>query len=259
MKKAIISVVLLLLITAVFCADKKEEISVTILYDNYLFTEGLKTDWGFACLINGTEKTILFDTGRYGETFLYNIDALTVNPQDAELTVLSHFHDDHVDGLIPFLGRNSDLSIYMPVSFPDSFKNEVAEKGAEVISVTDPVNICKNVYLTGEMGAEIKEQAIILDTEKGVVLITGCAHPGIVDIIKRTKEVVKKDIYLVCGGFHLSRHSEDEVKKIISEFKELGVMNAGPTHCTGKRAIELFKEAYGENFVQLGAGRVLMF
>ena len=259
MKKAIVSVVLLFLITVIFCADKKQEISVTILYDNYLFTEGLKTQWGFSCIVNGTEKTILFDTGTNSDTLFYNIDKLNVNSQDAELIVLSHFHTDHTGGLIPFLGRNSDVSVYMPVSFPDEFKSETAEKGAEVISVTDPVEICSNVFLTGEMGTEIKEQAIILDTEKGVVLITGCAHPGIVDIIKRTKEVVKKDIYLVCGGFHLSLHSEEDVKKIISDFKELGVMNVGPTHCTGKRAIELFKEAYGENFVQMGAGKVLTF
>ena len=90
-------------------------------------------------------------------------------------------------------------------AFRDVLFQDVKQTGADTVGVEEPVQICKNVHTTGEMGVQIKEQALILDTSKGLVVITGCAHPGIVDIVKKAKEVVKKDIDLVFGGFHLSR------------------------------------------------------
>lgn len=259
MKRIFLFSVLLLTVTAVFCGGGKKEITATVLFDNYLYKEGLKTDWGFACLIEGMEKTILLDTGWHGDTLLYNIDELNVDAQSVDIIVLSHYHNDHVGGLMTFLDRNSNVSVYMAVSFPDSFKKQVEETGAEVIPVDKPVEICKGVYSTGEMGDKIKEQGIILDTPEGAVVITGCAHPGISGMVKRSKEVIKKNIYLVFGGFHLSQHPEEAVAEIIGDFKNMGVENAGPTHCTGRRAIEMFKESYGDNFIKIGAGRVLTF
>jgi len=87
--------------------------------------------------------------------------------------------------------------------------------------------------------------------------MTGCAHPGIADMVKRAKNVLNKKIYLVFGGFHLMSKSENEVKEIINQFRDLGVMNVGATHCTGDGAIKLFKEAYGENFIRMGVGKKL--
>ena len=98
---------------------------------------------------------------------------------------------------------------------------------------------------------------MILDTSKGLVVITGCAHPGIVDIVRKAKEILDKEIYLVFGGFHLLQHSAQQVEKIIEQFKDLGVQKVGATHCTGDKAIEMFKKAYGDNFVTLGVGKAL--
>lgn len=235
----------------------EETITITILYDNYDFKEGLKSDWGFACLIEGKEKTILFDAGTKADLFFHNINALKVNPKDVELVAISHNHGDHTGGLSRFLDENSKVSVYIPVSFPPAFARSVQDKGAEVVRVDEPVKICEGVYLTGEMGHMIKEQSLVLDTNKGLVVITGCAHPGIVDIIKRSKEIINKDIYLVLGGFHLIGKPETELQDIIRDFKDLGVMKVGATHCTGDPAIELFKKAYGELFVQMGVGRII--
>jgi 7,8-dihydropterin-6-yl-methyl-4-(beta-D-ribofuranosyl)aminobenzene 5'-phosphate synthase len=235
-----------------------DPITMTILYDNYIFNEGPKTDWGFSCIIKGTEKTILFDTGTKSDILFHNINKLNVNPKDVELVAISHIHGDHTGGLFAFLDENNKVTAYLPASFPDEFVSRVEKAGAKVVPVDKSVEICKGVSLTGEMGVQIKEQSLILNTSKGLVVITGCAHPGIVDIVKRAKEVVDKKIYLVCGGFHLFKNkSEDEVKEIIREFKDLGVMKVGATHCTGDKAIELFKEAYKENFVQMGVGKVI--
>lgn len=235
-----------------------KQIEITILYDNYLFTEGLKTDWGFSCIIKGTEKTILFDTGTKSDIFFHNIGKLEVNLKDVEIVAISHNHGDHTGGLNSFLGVNNGVTVYLPSSFPQQFFKNVEQKGAKTISVDKPVEICKDVFSTGEMGIQIKEQALILNTNKGLIVITGCAHPGIVGIVKRAKDVLNKKIYLVFGGFHLMSKSENEVKEIISQFRELGVMKVGATHCTGDGAIKLLREAYGENFIRMGAGKKIL-
>lgn len=260
MKKVIALFICLILILSVAekaSAYEVDRIKITILYDNYLFSEGTKTDWGFSCIIEGTEKTILFDTGTKSDILFHNINFLKVNPEDVELVAISHNHGDHTGGLFSFLDKNNKVLVYLPISFPGTFVNRVKEKKAKVISVDKPVEICKDVFLTGEMGRQIKEQSVILDTSKGLVVITGCAHPGIVSIVKRAKEILDKKIYLVLGGFHLMRKSEAEVKDIINDFIKLGVLKVGATHCTGDRAIEFFKEAYGKNYIQMGVGKVI--
>jgi 7,8-dihydropterin-6-yl-methyl-4-(beta-D-ribofuranosyl)aminobenzene 5'-phosphate synthase len=259
MKRSLfLSVILILIFAGNVNSYGPEEnpITITTIYDNYIFNEGPKTDWGFSCIIKGTEKTILFDTGTKSDILFHNINKLNVNPKDVELVAISHIHGDHTGGLFAFLDENNKVTVYLPASFPDEFVSRVEKAGAKVVPVDKSVEICKGIFLTGEMGIQIKEQSLILNTSKGLVVITGCAHPGIVDIVKRAKEVVDKKIYLVCGGFHLMNKSEDEVKEIIREFKDLGVMKVGATHCTGDKAIELFKEAYKENFVQMGVGKI---
>jgi 7,8-dihydropterin-6-yl-methyl-4-(beta-D-ribofuranosyl)aminobenzene 5'-phosphate synthase len=260
MKRSLfLSVILILIFAGNVNSYGPEEnpITITTIYDNYIFNEGPKTDWGFSCIIKGTEKTILFDTGTKSDILFHNINKLNVNPKDVELVAISHIHGDHTGGLFAFLDENNKVTVYLPASFPDEFVSRVEKAGAKVVPVDKSVEICKGIFLTGEMGIQIKEQSLILNTSKGLVVITGCAHPGIVDIVKRAKEVVDKKIYLVCGGFHLMNKSEDEVKEIIREFKDLGVMKVGATHCTGDKAIELFKEAYKENFVQMGVGKII--
>jgi 7,8-dihydropterin-6-yl-methyl-4-(beta-D-ribofuranosyl)aminobenzene 5'-phosphate synthase len=263
-KKILIMTCLVLLVPMRFItsteksSDKqKQQISITILYDNYVFTEGLKSDWGFSCLLTGTEKTILFDTGTKGELLLQNIEKLKINPKDVEIVVISHNHGDHTGGLLAFLGKNSNVSVYLPPSCSGSFIQEVKGTGAKVVIPDAPVEICKGVLLTGPMGEQIIEQSMIVDTTEGAVVITGCSHPGIVNIIRKSKAIISKEIHLVFGGFHLLRKSDDELKQTISEFKKLGVKKAGPTHCTGDRAIQMFKQEYGSDFVQMGVGRKL--
>lgn len=229
----------------------------TILYDNYVFKQGTKSDWGFSCLIEGMEKTILFDTGTKRNILIYNISQMKVVLNEIDQIVISHNHRDHTGGLISVLEKNCNVSVYLPESFPDSFIKQVEEKGAKIVMVSEPVEICKDVFSTGEMGFQIKEQGLILDTPKGLVVVVGCSHPGIVEMLERAKEVLNKNIYLVFGGFHLRRYTDQQVKEIIYRFKKLGVTKVGATHCTGDRAIALFKEAYGENYVQIGTGNIL--
>lgn len=228
----------------------------TILYDNYLHKEGTKPDWGFSCLIEGAEKTILFDTGTNPEILMHNVEQLEVDLEKVEQIVISHEHYDHTGGLNGVLEKNHEVSVYLPVSFPYEFVRNVETRNAEVVSIDEPFEIRKNVYSTGEMGDQIKEQSLILNTDKGLVIVTGCSHQGIVAILKRAKELFDRPIHLVFGGFHLGAKSKAELEEIIRNFKEIGVERCGATHCTGDEAIGMFKKAFGENYVPMGTGKV---
>ena len=238
---------------------EKNTVKMTILYDNYVFTEGTKTAWGFSCFIEGTEKIILFDTGGEGEVLMFNINKLNINPESVEMIVISHNHWDHTGGLFTFLEKKSRIPVYLPHSFPGEFVDKVKDAGASVILINEPAEICKDVFSTGEIEGPVNEQSLIVNTNKGIVVVTGCSHPGIVNIVKKAQEIMGEEVYLVFGGFHLMRHSEKDVKEIISQFRELGVKKCGATHCTGDKQIDLFKEAYGNDYIEMGTGRVLEF
>jgi 7,8-dihydropterin-6-yl-methyl-4-(beta-D-ribofuranosyl)aminobenzene 5'-phosphate synthase len=107
------------------------------------------------------------------------------------------------------------------------------------------------------MGHGLKEQSLIIDTQNGIVLVTGCAHPGIIEIIEKAKTIARENIYMVIGGWHLFSTSEREIKGIIDAFLRMGIQKVAPCHCTGDLAIALFRKAYGENFIQAGAGRII--
>ena len=234
-----------------------KNLSITVSYDNNPYKERLTTAWGFSCVIRGTEKTILFDTGGDGSILLTNLEELGINPKEIDLVVLSHIHGDHVGGLPSFLRKNPEVVVYLPKSFPKGFKDGVKEYGAKVVEVQGPLKICQEVYSTGELGTWIKEQSLIIYTEKGMIVITGCAHPGIIRIVDKAKGLVKDDVLLVMGGFHLGGESKGEIEKIVSSFRKLGVSYVGPCHCSGDAARQLFKKEYGENFINVGVGRVV--
>jgi len=156
-----------------------------------------------------------------------------------------------------FLEKNSDVTVYLPVSFPTKFKDKVQGYGAKVVDVEEPMKICANVHSTGQLGKWIKEQALIIRTKRGLIVITGCAHPGIVKIVNAAKDFVKDDILLVMGGFHLEWATRGKIEKIILAFKQSGVRCAGPCHCTGEKARSLFEEHFGKNYISVGAGKVI--
>lgn len=234
-------------------------IKITILYDNYCALEGTKTDWGFSCLVEGADKTILFDTGTQGDILWHNIKALKVDIDKVDLIVISHMHGDHTGGLNSVLEKNPRVTVYLPASAPEAFVQGVQKAGASVERAKDPQEISRNVYLTGEMRGPANEQSLFLETSQGLVIVTGCAHPGIVSIIKKAMEIIPKKPYAVLGGFHLGGKSKEEILAIIQEFRKAGVSKCGPTHCTGDQAIGLFKEEYGQDFLAMGTGRVLEF
>jgi 7,8-dihydropterin-6-yl-methyl-4-(beta-D-ribofuranosyl)aminobenzene 5'-phosphate synthase len=229
-------------------------ITITIVYDNNRGDARLATAWGFACLVEGSERTVLFDTGADSATLLSNMITLGIDAGDVDAVVVSHVHGDHLGGLAGFLEQNSDVSVYLPQSFPQSTKDATTDAGAELIEVDGPVRICRQVLSTGQLGTTIKEQSLLVETSQGLVVITGCAHPGVVSIVSRAKELTGRQIHLVLGGFHLGGASEAEIGAIVDAFVEMGVEKVAPCHCSGDAARALFAEVYGDDFILTGAG-----
>lgn len=240
--------------------DKSEsDIKVTIIYDNYDFLDGLKSDWGFSCLIELSDKTILFDTGARPSVFEKNFKALNIDPKSVDIVVVSHDHYDHTGGLSTFLEWNNNVPVYVLKSFSDKTKEIITENNSKAVYEQELTEIFKNVFLSGELQGKTEEQSLAINTDKGLVIITGCSHPGINKILEHFKTSLNKDIYMVFGGFHLMRMNDEEIEQIITKMKSLGVQKCGATHCTGKKQIKQFKDAFGENYVPMGVGNVVEF
>jgi 7,8-dihydropterin-6-yl-methyl-4-(beta-D-ribofuranosyl)aminobenzene 5'-phosphate synthase len=237
-------------------------LTVTIIYDNYPAAPACGTDWGFSCLVEGLGKTVLFDAGTREDLFLKNVAALGIDLGRVDLAVLSHFHGDHTGGLEAALRNRPGLTLYVPVDKAENatgLSEKWGKAGGKAVPVDQGLKLAEGLMLTGTMGVAIKEQALVLDTSRGLVIIAGCAHPGIVGIVEKARQMTGRPVAAVLGGFHLLQTDKAEVGRIIARFEEMGVARVGASHCTGGEAIALFREAYKDRFIELGAGRVLRF
>lgn len=207
---------------------------VTIIYDNDAIEEELSKDWGFSCLVEAYNKKILFDTGADGSILLDNMKKLNIEPDTIDEVFISHDHWDHTGGLSEFL-RINPVRVYIP----SSCRNP--ESAKEVIKVKKPLEIHENIYSTGEI--KNIEQSLAVKTEKGVVLIVGCSHSGVKNIL----DVANKwgDVYALIGGLHGF--------KDFSLLENLELVCA--THCT--QFSSEIKSRYPEKNVRGGAGSVI--
>jgi 7,8-dihydropterin-6-yl-methyl-4-(beta-D-ribofuranosyl)aminobenzene 5'-phosphate synthase len=233
-------------------------VTFNVIYDNYVTKEGTVADWGFSVLISGLDKEVLFDTGTKPEIFESNIHNLGIDPSGIDILVLSHEHEDHTGGISSLVKMKTGIPVLLPYSFSPGFKQRMDNLRLKPVMVEAPSLICPNLYTSGEFDYEIPEEALVLDTKKGLVVLTGCAHPGIVSMLRKIKNDFGKNIFMVCGGFHLLDKSDEEMKTIISDMKKLGVVKCGATHCTGEKQIKLFKDAFNENYIELGTGNKIV-
>jgi len=236
--------------------NSREALTITILYDNNPFDDRMKTAWGFAALIEHRGHTLLFDTGGDGPTLLGNMSILNIEPNRIQSIVLSHAHGDHIKGLGALLETGIHPTVNLPPSFSTSFKHQLREI-ISVIEVTPGQYLAEGLFTTGEMGRDIPEQALVIHTARGLVVVTGCAHPGVVSIIEEAVSLFHKSVYLVVGGFHLGSKNDAQLAAILADFRRLGVKKVAPCHCTGDQAIALFAEEYGEDFIQAGVGKII--
>lgn len=231
-----------------------------ILFDKDTKNKKLHTGWGVSFLVD--EKT-LFDAGEKGAWLMRNMKILRVDINKIEAVVISHDHWDHQGGLWELLKKKKGLTVYACPNFSAEFKEKVKRLKGRLKEAKKITEISEDIFITGEIAGEYKgeympEQALVVKTAKGLIIITGCSHPGIVKIVEKVKRHFSDDkIYLVFGGFHLKDKDKRFIEVVVETFKKMKVRKVGPTHCSGKVAEGIFKETYRNNFISIKTGQIL--
>ncbi len=233
-------------------------LKIQILFDNVPKEPDFETALGYSCLINLDNNFLLFDTGADPSILKHNLEKAKINLKKIPFLVLSHYHWDHVGGLETVLNLNPEIEIYAGSSFAKDIKLGFPQAKVNAIS-REPFKITEQFYVTGELEGPPLENSLVIDTPKGLVIITGCAHPGLKKILTRALQIKNKKIFLLMGGFHLVSKTESEILEIIQFIKNLNVEYVAPSHCTGDLALKLFKDRFSEKFIKVGAGSILKF
>jgi 7,8-dihydropterin-6-yl-methyl-4-(beta-D-ribofuranosyl)aminobenzene 5'-phosphate synthase len=235
-----------------------DRLTITIVYDNYAFDEQLQTDHGFSCIVEGPEQTLLFDTGGNGSIFMDNLRKLNIVPDQIDAVFISHSHYDHSGGLPRFLEANPMVPIYIPQAASALYGTIAEQFSSKIISADEPRSVSGWAMSTGEMKSPIiAEHSLLIPTNNGTVVITGCARPGICNIIELAEELTGQKVFLAIGGFHLMSDAKGSIQEVISLLHTMGVRYVAPSHCTGDKAIQLFAGVYGKAFIQSGVGRII--
>jgi 7,8-dihydropterin-6-yl-methyl-4-(beta-D-ribofuranosyl)aminobenzene 5'-phosphate synthase len=216
--------------------------NVRILYDNRAL-EGYRADWGFSCLIEG-EENILFDTGARPDVLAHNMQQARLSPAIVDKIVLSHDHWDHTGGLSCVTDAAGSVPVYVLPSFAAQMRATLGE-AAVIREVPEACELAGGLHSTGPVGRGIREQAVWFDTPEGLLMATGCAHPGVDALLYSIRP--RKPVYGVLGGFHGFR-----------KFDALaGIPFLAPCHCTEFRSE--IASRFPDSFADVAAGTYLEF
>src|SRR6516164_5239510 len=227
---------------------------VTILYDSFGKNPSLTMDWGFAALVEYGGKRILFDTGNNAKIFEHNVKAVGVDLRKLDFVVMSHRHGDHMGGLAYLLSVNPKVKIYapkegfgiygsdLPSTFyrkdpslpaeqryfdgapPEIMRFGSAWPGADFQLIDKNTEIAPGINLITLISQkpgtlELRELSLAINTPEGLVLVVGCSHPGI-DQIVQAAAAINPRIHLITGGFHLVVASDPDIAKIVDSLHD---------------------------------------
>jgi 7,8-dihydropterin-6-yl-methyl-4-(beta-D-ribofuranosyl)aminobenzene 5'-phosphate synthase len=249
---------------------------------------------------SGRPTNLLMDTGQSADILLQNSKKLNINLKKVNSIVLSHGHYDHTGGLLGILKYIDEKVpvIFHPKALKPKFVSKKRrlkkagipfkvfelERSSGVLNPNrGPTSIMPGVCVSGEIkrvsllekvkGFKTLEESKLIEDhmlddqalfvivkDKGLVVITGCAHAGLINTIKQAQRVTgSNEVYAAIGGFHLAGADAERIKATIDELRKAGIKTIMPCHCTGKRAITRFSEAFGNKCRQLTTGNVIEF
>jgi 7,8-dihydropterin-6-yl-methyl-4-(beta-D-ribofuranosyl)aminobenzene 5'-phosphate synthase len=271
------------------------KLRLVTLSEDRVIAPGLIGQQGLSILVESNGVSILLDTGQ-GISTVHNADVLGIDLGKLDRIVLSHGHYDHTGGLHNVLGRirKNDMEI---IAHPDIWESkyvrdrfvgiphqreELERLGAKFRLTKQPIKIADNISTTGEIpmvtefeglsskmlvkeGTKWKpdkmldDQALIINTNRGLIVILGCAHRGAVNTIYHAQKLTgENQIYMVLGGCHLnSPDSDPQIEATINVLKELDVQKVAVSHCTGMPASIRMAQAFGDRFLFNNAGTMI--
>ncbi|MBC8156249.1 MAG: MBL fold metallo-hydrolase [Bacteroidetes bacterium] len=261
---------------------------VTILVDAFSQSATLEQDWGFAALIEYEGKRILFDTGNNADIFANNTKALGVDLTRLDFVIISHRHGDHTDGLRHLLKINPGVKIYVPndeyfggptpmgffrrkePSLPAHMRYFGGEVPKQVphgspwpqdnmiridssAQVLPGITIVRNIAQVRLFG-ETPELSLAIQTPRGQLLVVGCSHPGIEQILGSIA-AKQNPVYLLVGGLHLVQTPQPELDRLVRSLRdEWKVTNIAPGHCTGEGGFISLQQGFGTRYQYAGLG-----
>jgi 7,8-dihydropterin-6-yl-methyl-4-(beta-D-ribofuranosyl)aminobenzene 5'-phosphate synthase len=267
---------------------------VTILYDAFGKPSAMQKDWGFSALIEYGDQRILFDTGDNPDILANNAKAKGVDLSKLDYVVISHRHGDHIGGMEYLLSVNPKVKIYAPKenfgvfgsSLPSSFYRKDESLPAEqryyggappelmkfgsawpranIELIENTTEIAPGIHLIALVSdkpgtLELRELSVAIDTPEGLVLIAGCAHPGI-DRIVEAAAAIDKHIHLIAGGLHMVVAKDPDIEKIVTRLHDDAKVDfIAPGHCTGEPTFSALKKAFGDHYLYAGLGATIPF
>jgi 7,8-dihydropterin-6-yl-methyl-4-(beta-D-ribofuranosyl)aminobenzene 5'-phosphate synthase len=286
-----------LIIGVVFLAALRTSASatqdrITILYDAFGKSSGMKKDWGYSALVEYGGKHILFDTGNNAEIFAQNVKVSGVDLKKLDFAVISHRHGDHTGGMNYLLTVNPQVKIFAPkegfgvfgASLPGTFYRQDASlpdymryyngKPPQMMTFGTPWPSANFVLIDGVTEAapgisviatvsqtpgtlELRELSLAIETPKGLILVVGCSHPGIERIVEAST-VLDKHVYAIVGGLHLVTTPDSEIARIVTALRDKWKVDCVALgHCTGEPAFAAFQRAFGAHYNYAGLGSVI--
>lgn len=216
------------------------ELRLTIVYDNTSIRPDLPSDWGFSALVDFRGQRILFDQGAKPELFQQNLKTLGIDASSIQKTLISHQHPNHSGAMYRALPSGV-------IDFLDGLSRP---------HLAPPAQLGPGIYSTGEIPGSPPEQALVIETSHGIVMLVSCAHPGIVRMVETVeKQRNVSSIRLLAGGLHMFEQSEQQIRPAVARLQKLNVQSVALGHCTGDRALQIFHQAYGDHFSTTGAGK----
>ncbi len=238
---------------------------LTVVADNKVVSPKLKAVWGLAVYVSikriDSEINLLFDTDTYPHVLKYNSKLLNARLDRLNGVVISHDHGDHTGGLSLIPSYAEGIPVYIPLRSSPKLKEKILSLGLKLVEVKDKHVIDEDVFIIGGLDRHgISEQSLVIVADKlGLIILVGCSHPGIVNVVRKVYEELKIKPYAVLGGFHLEWSPLGEIKHVVNDLLSLGVRRIGPMHCSGNEIREYLRKNYPETYLDTRAGSIVTF
>jgi len=263
---------------------------VTILYDAFSDNKPVTKDWGFSALVEHDGKRILFDTGNNQEIFEHNVKALNVDLTKIDFAVISHRHADHATGLKYLLKIKPDVTVYVPAdgdngfgdsefpqvfyrpeptlpgkmryfdaAYPEHLRSGKLYDTGHFVLVDKLTEVSPGIFLLYTVSniprtLELPELTLAIKGPHGLILVDGCSHSGIEEILQAAS-AVDPHTHIVFGGFHLVRAPVPDIDRLVDSLKNKWKLDKiAPGHCTGEPAFLRLQKAFGDDYLYAGAG-----